>query len=92
MSGSFTELFFNSLKGSDTDYLLNCQKKLRDDIITTSYKFVPNDSWESNGEPYWDNIDVAINYCLQDGWTLIDVYDVYSPFETALIKTIKNER
>lgn len=92
MSGGFLELFFNSLKGSDIDYLINCQKKLTDNIIITSHKFVPNYSWESTGEPYWDNIDVAINYCLQDGWTLIDVYDVYSPFEKALIKSIKDER
>ena len=93
MSGSFTELFFNRLKGTDIDYLISCQKVGKNNIITTSYKFIPNDLYASlPNEPYWDNINTVIDYCLKDGWTEIDIYDLYSPFETALIKTIKSKR
>jgi len=74
---------FDNQKGGDADYLLIIATNNIDHLIYNQkqlgWSTVPCDG-------YWETIEEAIEK-MGEHWTTIQVYDLYSPFEFALVKT-----
>jgi len=66
---------FEKFQGSDADYL----------IIGTN----PSLSWDIIPcENMWDTIDEAIQWYFANGWTEIEIYDLYEEFNKAKIRSV----
>ena len=39
-------------------------------------------------EGYWETIDEAIRWFFNNDWGIVEIFDLYSPFEDSLIKQV----
>ncbi len=78
---SFAQKKFIEYQKSDYDYLV-LAKKLGEENY--SFGLIPQGT-------YWDSIDEAIKWCLENEYFLIKVYDLYAKFEYALMRIITSE-
>ncbi len=69
---------FEEFQNTDYDYLIIARGGL-----ISGYGIIP-----SQGPLSWETVDEAIEYCLNHSWDEIYIYDLYSKFETALVKSI----
>ena len=69
---------FKQHKDTDSDYLLICRK---DDPSRQSHNVIPLGD-------YWGTIEEAIEWHLKCGYTTVEIYDLYAPFETSMIRMV----
>ena len=69
---------FKRFKGTDADYILICKNSI---YGNTSQNIIPL-------EDYWDNVEGAIKWHFEHGYDIVEIYDLYSPVETSLVKQV----
>ncbi len=72
--------YFENNVNTDADYLLICTL----DSKNFFWDIIPK-------EPHLTTIDEAIKYCFKQRYNIVYIYDLYSPFEDALIKTVMRD-
>ena len=91
-----TKGLFEDNVGSDADYLLICYRVEADRILSRSWNVIPYDYNEECRLEYyneyfsnarWTTIEEAMAWHFNDGWTIIQIYDLYASFETSLIRS-----
>lgn len=66
---------FEQKKNTDADYLIiGINPSLSWDIIPC--------------ENMWDTIDEAIQWHFENGWTEVEIYDLYAEFDKARIRSV----
>ena len=98
MYESYIKERFIKLQDTDFDYLIVARRIRSDMEISKAIGTIPadNEPWWNNGEspyddgePPWDSVDTAIDYCRKKGWSTVEFYDLYSPFEDSLVKNVE---
>ena len=77
MYDDYTKVQFEISKETDADYLLICNS----DGQHSSQNIIPL-------EDYWENIEEAIIWHFEHNWNEIEIYDLYAPFETSMIRRV----
>ena len=91
-----TKGLFEDNVGSDADYLLICYRVEADRTVSKAWNVIPYDYNEQHRLEYyneyfsnarWTTIEEAMAWHFNDGWTIIQIYDLYASFETSLIRS-----
>ncbi len=95
MNEDTVKRLFKENVDTDADYLLIFYKEpiLYKEVGPWTWNTVPRKEFsKEDGIVHWETIDEAlIIIFIISNWDIVEVYDLYSPFESALIKTVTKD-
>jgi hypothetical protein len=80
MYEDYAKKMFETLQRSDSDYLAICKNNIR-----------LNRDWAWNDIPHpseWETIDEAIRWHFDQGWEIVEIYDLYAEWQVSMIRSV----